>query len=101
MTIYGLSVIAEAAVASENGFSTFVVHYGEPITAVALTVSTFGLWWSTARMNHIEKMKMTDALSHDNDNMTHVAEKALDEIHTERLHALKRVSRRNRKGGIR
>lgn len=99
--IYGLAIVAEAAVETSDGFTAFVTHYGEPITAVALTVSTFGLWWSTARMNHIEKTKMVEALRHDNDNMTDVAEEAIRSAHEERLHQLKRVSRRNRKGGIR
>jgi hypothetical protein len=96
-----VSVLLTEGAIESDGFSGFLTHYGEPITALALTVSTFGLWWSTARMNHIEKTKLTEALSHDNDNMADIAEKAIDTLHAERLHTLKRVSRRNRKGGIR
>jgi hypothetical protein len=81
-----------------------LMHYlGEHLAEILLTIGTFGLWWSTARMNHIEKSKMINSLSHDNDNMAHVAEMAIEhsDRHMEHLHTLKRVSRRNRKGGIR
>jgi len=80
-----------------------VIHNSEFLVTILLTISTFGLWFSTARMNHIEKLKQIQALSHDNDNMAHVAELAIEhsDKHAERLHTLKRVSRRNVKGGIR
>lgn len=93
---------AEGSVAESHSFSALVSEYGDPVIAGLLMVSTFGLWWSTARMNHIEKIKMTEALKHDNDNMAEVAEQAIDLAgkHMETLHTLKRVSRRNRKGGI-
>ncbi len=76
-------------------------HGSEFLVTILLTIGTFGLWFSTARMNHIEKMKATEALSHDNDNMTDVALAIEQDRHIERLHTLKKVSRRNLKGGIR
>jgi hypothetical protein len=70
-------------------------EYADPVSVALLTFSTFGLWWSTARMNHLEKVKMTEALSHDNDNMTDVALTIERDRHAENLHKIKQI--RNRK----
>lgn len=70
------------------------------IIEIMLALGTFGLWYSTARMNHFEKVKMTEAMKAENDNMTGVALTIEHDRHIEKLRSIKRVSRRNKKGGV-
>lgn len=58
------------------------------VVTFLLVVVTAGLWIATAKLHKDELAKMTDAMSHDNDNMTMVAR---DAIREERRRNLRRL----------
>lgn len=76
----------------------FVKYASEHFAEIMLGVGTFGLWWSTARMNHFEKLKQIDALSKDNDNMTRIASEAIyhGDKHMEAVRQMKQIRRNHR-----
>lgn len=76
---FGLSQILELAVV----ISTF-----------ALVLVTAGLWYATAQVHKDEIHKMTDALSHDNDNMTDVALAEIASHHSDKVRQMRRISSR-------
>jgi hypothetical protein len=64
--------------------------------AVVLTIATAGLWYSTAQVHKDEVIKMTDAATHANDNITQVALAEIDSHNKDRM----KVIRHKAKGRI-
>lgn len=55
-----------------------ILELGVIVSTLMLTIVSIGLWKATSDVHKDEINKMTDALSHDNDNMTEVAIAAID-----------------------
>lgn len=72
------------------------MHWAELIITGALVVATFSLFWVTSKVHHDEVVKMSDHLSHDNDNMTDVAMAEIDAHHQDARARMTRLRHLNR-----
>ncbi len=66
------------------------------VVTFLLAIATIGLWYATAKLHNDEMKKMTDAMSHDNDNMKEIASEINDSnremIREKRRRNLRRLS---------
>ena len=72
-----------------------LLELGVILSTIGLTIVSLGLWKATADVHRDEINKMTDALSHDNDNMADVAIAAIDS-HAAARQRMREVSRARR-----
>ena len=67
------------------------------IVTFLLVIVSAGLWYATAKLHNDEMKKMTDAMTHDNDNMKEIASEINREKH---LRNVRRLSHRQRRRSI-